>query len=201
MSSHSGTACFDKSPQSQERGITLDLGFSAFEHGDANFTVVDCPGHASLFKTVLCGAQIIDVFLLVIDAAKGMQAQTAECWVLAEILAERLVVVLNKSDSVDVANLGKLAARIKSFLATSRFKDAPIVCTSAANSTGISELKDVIASLISKQPIERSSNRQFVFVVDHCFNLRGHGTVLTGTVLFGALASKQVKTQSIVSRF
>ena len=30
MSTVSSTAGFDKSPQSQERGITLDLGFSAF---------------------------------------------------------------------------------------------------------------------------------------------------------------------------
>lgn len=30
LSSVSSTACFDKNPQSKERGITLDLGFSSF---------------------------------------------------------------------------------------------------------------------------------------------------------------------------
>ncbi len=30
LSTLSSTAAFDKNPQSQERGITLDLGFSAF---------------------------------------------------------------------------------------------------------------------------------------------------------------------------
>ena len=30
LSTVSSTACFDKNPQSQERGITLDLGFSSF---------------------------------------------------------------------------------------------------------------------------------------------------------------------------
>jgi selenocysteine-specific elongation factor len=30
LSSVASTAAFDKNPQSQERGITLDLGFSAF---------------------------------------------------------------------------------------------------------------------------------------------------------------------------
>jgi len=29
------------------------------------FTLVDCPGHASLIRTVLLGAQILDVMLLV----------------------------------------------------------------------------------------------------------------------------------------
>ena len=49
----------------QERGITLDLGFSSFEvpmpehilqaapdYDKLQFTLVDCPGHASLIKTV-----------------------------------------------------------------------------------------------------------------------------------------------------
>ena len=30
LSTVASTACFDKNPQSQERGITLDLGFSSF---------------------------------------------------------------------------------------------------------------------------------------------------------------------------
>jgi selenocysteine-specific translation elongation factor len=34
-------------------------------------TLVDCPGHASLIRTVIGGAQIIDICMLVIDAVKG----------------------------------------------------------------------------------------------------------------------------------
>ncbi len=60
------TNAFDKNPQSQERGITLDLGFSSFtidipEHlKDSNYnqvqiTLVDCPGHASLIRTIIGG--------------------------------------------------------------------------------------------------------------------------------------------------
>ena len=37
LSSIASTACFDKNPQSKERGITLDLGFSSFS--------VDLPEH------------------------------------------------------------------------------------------------------------------------------------------------------------
>ena len=70
------TAAFDKNPQSKERGITLDLGFSSFlvdfpehlkmsnlnltdcdkkpnEFTNVQFTLVDCPGHASLIKTII----------------------------------------------------------------------------------------------------------------------------------------------------
>jgi selenocysteine-specific elongation factor len=86
------TAALDKHPQSRERGITLDLGFSAFvvpappavaAVADlVQFTLVDCPGHASLLRTVIGGAQIIDMMMLVVDVTKGLQAQTAECVVI-----------------------------------------------------------------------------------------------------------------------
>ena len=112
LSTTLSTAALDKHPQSQERGITLDLGFSSFtiplpEHLQAvcgskydtlQFTLVDCPGHASLIRTIIGGAQIIDLMLLVIDVAKGIQTQTAECLVVGEILMENMLVVLNKVD-------------------------------------------------------------------------------------------------------
>jgi translation initiation factor 2 gamma subunit (eIF-2gamma) len=71
LSKVSSTAAFDKNPQSQERGITLDLGFSGltleapesfkekFGCDSLVFTFVDCPGHQSLIKTIIGGSQII----------------------------------------------------------------------------------------------------------------------------------------------
>lgn len=70
LSTVASTACFDKNPQSKERGITLDLGFSSFivdmpeqlcnEYPDLTssklqYTLVDCPGHASLIRTIIGG--------------------------------------------------------------------------------------------------------------------------------------------------
>ena len=109
LSSTASTASFDKNPQSKERGITLDLGFSSFQvplpehlkqhpYDLLQFTLVDCPGHASLIRTIIGGAQIIDMMMLVVDVTKGMQTQTAECLVIGEILCEKMVVVLNKTD-------------------------------------------------------------------------------------------------------
>lgn len=83
LSTTLSTAALDKSPQSVERGITLDLGFSSFsaplpQHlAGAPFdgiqvTLVDCPGHASLIRTIVAGSQIIDTMVLVIDVTKGV---------------------------------------------------------------------------------------------------------------------------------
>lgn len=86
LSTSLSTAALDKHPQSKERGITLDLGFSSFtipmpEHlqhipgRTLQFTLVDCPGHASLIRTIIGGAQIIDMMILVVDVTKGIQVQ------------------------------------------------------------------------------------------------------------------------------
>lgn len=40
-------------------------------HDSLQFTLVDCPGHASLIRTIIGGAQIIDTMILVIDVTKG----------------------------------------------------------------------------------------------------------------------------------
>ena len=61
---------------------------------------MDCPGHASLIRTIIGGAQIIDLMMLVIDVTKGVQTQTAECLVVGEILMEDMLLVLNKTDLV-----------------------------------------------------------------------------------------------------
>ena len=61
----------------------MDLGFSSLicqtppeKVTQAGFdklqiTLVDCPGHASLIRTIIGGAQIIDMMLLVIDVTKA----------------------------------------------------------------------------------------------------------------------------------
>jgi hypothetical protein len=40
-------------------------------YDELQFTLVDCPGHASLIRTIIGGAQIIDLMVLVVDITKG----------------------------------------------------------------------------------------------------------------------------------
>ena len=46
--------------------VYQDLGYKTLQ-----MTLVDCPGHASLIRTIIGGAQIIDFMMLVIDVTKG----------------------------------------------------------------------------------------------------------------------------------
>ena len=209
LSTVGSTASFDKNPQSKERGITLDLGFSSFmsdlpahlasaEHDRMQITLVDCPGHASLIRTIIGGAQIIDLMLLVVDCVKGVQTQTAECLVIGEILNDALVVVLNKVDALkgDDAALDKMKKRVRKTLSATKFADAPIVTVAArpggpeagedaGGAVGLEELVCVIKEKIAKP--RRDPNGPLHFAIDHCFPMRGQGTVLTGTVLSGSI--------------
>ena len=237
LSTSLSTAALDKSPQSQQRGITLDLGFSSFslpmpEHlkqesgpnSTLQFTLVDCPGHASLIRTIIGGAQIIDMVILVIDANKGIQTQTAECIVIAEITTRNLIIVLNKIDVIPIeereAKLEKVKMRIMNTFKSTKFRNAPIICTAAfpggekvasiggqdtnshvfdalasarksdEKSIGMDELVAAMRSVTTLP--SRDYNAPFYFAIDHCFQIKGHGTILTGTVLSGSVAVNQV---------
>jgi len=56
---------------------------------------------------------------------------------------------------------------------------------SAAGSEGIQELVEALRANIELP--ERDPNGLFSFAVDHCFSVRGQGTVLTGTCLSGSM--------------
>ncbi|XP_041837086.1 selenocysteine-specific elongation factor [Melanotaenia boesemani] len=215
LSSTASTAAFDKNPQSRERGITLDLGFSSFtvdlpDHlrasGDQQpydslqFTLVDCPGHASLIRTIIGGAQIIDLMILVVDVVKGVQTQTAECLLIGEVTCPRMVVVLNKIDLLPPnkrqSAIEKMTKRLHKTLESTRFKECPVIAVAAK--PGGPEAPDTeepqgvpqLIELLKKQTYlpKRDPGGDLLMAVDHCFSIRGQGTVMTGTILQGSLA-------------
>ena len=57
----------------------------------------------------------------------------------------------------------------------------------------ITGLQDLVETLqkFSFVP-ERHASSPFLFAVDHCFSVRGQGTVLTGTVLQGTVSTNDV---------
>lgn len=239
------TAALDKSKQSRQRGMTLDLGFSCFfldmpDHlkeayptkTKLQMTLVDCPGHASLIRTIIGGAQIIDMVLLVVDAFKGWQAQTTECLVLAELTSPHLVVALNKIDMFPEnerdSRIEQAKRLVQKRLQPTRFASTALMvgvsaCVGgekvAANTTTDSSTTNnnttSTSSSSSSTTATATSNAQnetynmdrlietlrtelppprrnpgdiFYFSIDHCFPIRGQGTVLTGTVLSGHIS-------------
>lgn len=212
------TAALDKSKQSRQRGMTLDLGFSCFflempkhlqelypEKKKLQMTLVDCPGHASLIRTIIGGAQIIDMVLLVVDAYKGWQAQTTECLVLAELTSPHLVVALNKIDMFPEnerqEKLEEAKKNVRERLKKSKFPNAEMIGVSACiggekvaagmdlatNPTyNIQTLVQILQTSLPAPKRIVGKDAPFYFSIDHCFPIKGMGTVLTGTVLSGS---------------
>ncbi|QDZ25644.1 selenocysteine-specific elongation factor [Chloropicon primus] len=199
------TCALDRHPQSKERGITLDLGFSSFvSESGVRFTLVDCPGHASLIRTIIGATQIIDVFLLVIDCTKGIQTQTAECLVLAQVSpCSSMVVVLNKVDLLPESEREKKVERLMKIigkaLSRTKFRDCEVVTASAKQGTGVEGVAEKLAQATPQGVVEGrgqaagqgGESEPLVYAVDHCFSIKGQGTVLTGTVLQGAMRVNQ----------
>ena len=161
------------------------------------FTLVDCPGHASLIKTIIGGASIIDIIILVIDATKGIQTQTAECLVIGEILKRKLLIALNKVDlfeaaerdtKIEAAAKGLQKALKDSFFGSGVPVKPVIAVTKEEQGTEQQKkyLHGLISALIQYTDFpKRSMDGPFIFSADHCFVIKGQGTVLTGTVLKG----------------
>lgn len=135
-----------------------------------------------------------------IDANKGIQTQTAECLVVGELTTDKLVIALNKTDQFPEAeraqSIEKITKKLSGVFNATRFKGCAMVPVAArpgggeeivqgVEAQGIEDLVHQLVSMVPAQP--RASEGPFQFAVDHCFPVKGQGTVLTGTVLSGSV--------------
>lgn len=192
LSEYISTAGIDAHPQSKERGITIDLGFTSFILDEYLVTLVDGPGHADLIKISASSVEIIDCALLVIDITKGPQIQTGEHLIMIESLnIKDIVVVLNKIDLFK----GELDVEIKKirkfFGSTSYGPNVPIFPVSAKQQIGFENLKQGILDKIRSLDIRRDYEGSVIIPIDHHFSIKGRGAVITGTILKGKLNLNQ----------
>ncbi|MFW9969656.1 MAG: GTP-binding protein [Candidatus Odinarchaeota archaeon] len=186
------TAGIDAHPQSKERGITIDLGFTSFLIEEYLITLVDGPGHADLIKISASSVEIIDCALIVIDINKGPQVQTGEHLIMVESLKiDKIIVVLNKIDLFMGDIEEELKKTRKFFESTSFGYNVPIFVVSAKSKIGFEELKNGILKTIKSLKIERNIKGDTIIPIDHHFPIKGIGAILTGTILNGSLNLNQ----------
>ncbi|HEX8851454.1 MAG TPA: selenocysteine-specific translation elongation factor [Gemmatimonadaceae bacterium] len=180
----------DRLPEEKKRGITIELGFAPLVlPGVGTLGVVDVPGHEAFVRTMLAGATGIDLALLVIAADEGVMPQTREHLAILSLLAVRGgVVALTKSDLVEDEWLALVTEDVRTALDGSPLADAPIVPVSSVSGAGLDALRDALAEAASKVPA-RDPRDLFRMPIDRSFSVKGTGTVVTGTVWSGSLAS------------
>jgi selenocysteine-specific elongation factor len=173
----------DRLPEEKARGITIELGFAPLDLAPGlRLGVVDVPGHEGLVRTMVAGATGIDLVLLVVAADEGVMPQTREHVAICGLLGiERGVVALTKIDAVDEDVADLAAEEVRGLV------DLPLVKVSSLTGAGLGELRERLVEVASQAPPRTPRRGPPRLPVDRCFAMRGFGTVVTGTLLGGAL--------------
>lgn len=178
----------DRLEEEKRRGITIELGFAYYDlPGGGRLGIVDVPGHEKFVKNMVAGASGIDFVMLVVAADEGVMPQTREHLEICSLLGIRHgLVALTKVDMVDADWLELAKEDLTAFLKGTFLEEAPLFPVSAVTGEGIEALRDYIA-LQEKllQPKRRTD--LFRLPVDRVFTIKGHGTVVTGTMISGTL--------------
>jgi selenocysteine-specific elongation factor len=179
----------DRLKEEKERGISIELGFAYLDLGDdIRMGIIDVPGHERFVRQMVAGSGGIDLAALVVALDEGVMPQTEEHLDILGILGIPLgVVVLTKLDLVD-DELALLAEEdAKEAVKGTFLEAAPMIRVSSRTGEGLDRLRSVLTEL-SLQVRERPAYGMMRLPVDRVFTLKGHGTVVTGTLISGTLS-------------
>jgi bifunctional enzyme CysN/CysC len=125
----------------REQGITIDVAYRYFSTPRRSFIVADTPGHEQYTRNMATGASNADLAVLLVDARKGLLAQTRRHAVIASLLGIRYAVLaVNKIDLVefDRTVFDRIVAEFKAFAVELGFKDVKAIPMSARFGDNIS---------------------------------------------------------------
>ena len=182
----------DRLKEEKERGITLDLGFASLDlPGGNRLGIVDVPGHEGLIKNMLAGVGGIDIVMLVIAADEGIMPQTREHLAICDLLrVKKGIIALTKTDMVEKDWLALVTDEVRDFVKTTFLDKAPIVAVSSKTGENLPALVQELARLASEVS-PKSPNGILRLPIDRVFTMKGFGTVITGTLLSGAISTEQ----------
>ena len=134
----------DKMDLEREKGITIKLAPVRMRYQDYELNLIDTPGHVDFSYEVSRSLEACEGAVLVVDATKGIQAQTLANVYLAIGANLKIIPVLNKID-LPAANVERVAAEIVGLLGCD--KD-DILHISAKTGQGVDKLLDEIVTKI-----------------------------------------------------
>ena len=180
----------DRLPEEKARGITIDLGFAFLEEpGGLTIEIVDVPGHERFVKNMLAGVGGIDLAMLVIAADEGVMPQTREHLAICSLLKIKAgLIALTKADLVEADWLELVREDVAGAVRGTFLEGAPIVPVSSKTGQGLDELRAALRALAAAVP-QRATDELPRLPIDRVFTVKGFGTVVTGTLTAGALAT------------
>ncbi|MDD2678455.1 MAG: translation initiation factor IF-2 subunit gamma [Candidatus Nanoarchaeia archaeon] len=212
----------DTHSEEMKRGITIKLGyasctiykcpkckdFSAYSiskkcmtHSSDNevlrtISFVDAPGHEALMATMLSGASMIHGAILVIAANEPCpQQQTKDHLNALEITGiKKIIIVQNKADLVNDAELEKNYEQIKAFIKGTVAENAPIIPLSGQSGANVDALLMAIEEFIPSPKINKTDAP--IMLVARSFDINKPGkeiSELNGTIIGGSLKQGVLK--------
>ncbi len=179
----------DRLREEKEREMTIDLGFAWLDLPSGEpVSIVDVPGHKDFIENMLAGVGGIDAALFVVAADEGIMPQTQEHLAILDLLeVDSGVVALTKLDLVQEPEwLELVEAEVAETLEETALENAAIVPVSARTGEGLDALQQALSQAVAGSPPRRDRGRPRL-PVDRVFTISGFGTVVTGTLIDGAL--------------
>ena len=178
----------DRLEEEKRRGMTIDLGFAYMTlPSGRRVGFIDVPGHQRFLKNMLAGVHGMDAVLLVIAADEGPRPQTREHLAIIDLLGiAHGLVVLTKADLVDEPWLALVREEVAALLAGTSLERAPIVAASSVTGQGLADLQAALDGELASTAARPDVGRPRL-PVDRSFAMSGFGTVVTGTLVGGAL--------------
>ncbi|MFA5174589.1 MAG: translation initiation factor IF-2 subunit gamma [Candidatus Pacearchaeota archaeon] len=188
----------DTHSEELKRGITIKLGYAdtIIKKGtkERYISFVDCPGHEMLMATMLSGAALIDVAILVVAANEGIKPQTREHLIALKAKnVKNIIIIQNKIDLVSKEQAIKNYNDIKKFVKGTIAENSPILPVSAQQDININKIKDLLLEIeIPKRDLKSAPE----FIIARSFDINKPGTEIAklhGGVLAGILKKGVLK--------
>jgi selenocysteine-specific elongation factor len=177
----------DRLKEEKVRGITIDLGFAHWTHGDVHVAFVDVPGHERFVRNMLAGAGGIDAVLLVVAADESIMPQTREHFEICRLLGvSRGIVALTKQDLVDDETVQLVRLEVAELLQGTPLEHSPMIAVSSRSGHGLDDLRTALVAVARNAPA-RAIEGAARLPIDRAFTMKGFGTVVTGTLVSGRI--------------
>jgi len=148
----------DSNPIERERGITIKLAPVTMHYREYTLNLIDTPGHVDFNYEVERALQACEGAILLVDATKGVQAQTVANLRLAKNLGLKIIPVVNKID----APLQDTAAAIRQVKQLLGINEEPLL-VSAKTGEGVKELLEHVISDLPSPATPEGDLQAFVF--------------------------------------
>jgi len=176
----------DQMDLERERGITIKLQPVRMEYKGYILNLIDTPGHMDFYTEVKRSLDAVEGALLLVDAVKGVQAQTLSNFYLAREKGLKIIPVINKIDLPN-ARVSEVEEEISNLLGVNRDK---IIKISAKKGENIDRVLEAVIKLIPS-PSGKEDAPLETLVFDSLYNSY-KGIISYVRVLNGSLAGKEI---------